>query len=195
MVLINNKPKRSYSKHKQKAVPFGQLNEKLQHQALKLICREMKIVKRLIQLRITKKIHEIELKPTQESMSEAAVRFPCALKNYEEVLNVLKKSNHIEIGQQIAKREVSIVKNQNPNLDIDNESVDKAIYDFFKNHRRTKDLLFGIESMIKQAIDKNNSLRAEEQRESSKKRKLNDQMTKRSVGTVSFNPLSTWLMF
>ena len=175
--------KRSYSKRKPKAFPLKQLSEKLQHQALKLLSREMKIVKRLLQLKFAKKIHELEL---NEHMSESD-SLQYELVNAKEVFNIIKKFAHVDIARQIAK-EYWKNQSQSPKpcdaIDAEDQNIDERIYGLYKSHRRTKDLLVEIETMIKSAIDKNNALRAEEQRNSSKMKKLNEQMTKRSTGTV-----------
>lgn len=160
--------KKIFTKVKIKALPAAELKEKLKFHATKILSKEMKIIKNLLTRKLIRKLQERESNSDDSS---------------EKLLLSLKKVDHTVIGKAIAGS-MSIFS-----ANIEHETaahVEAHIFDYFKNHRRTKEIIEALEKKFNSSIQKNNNLRSKEQKALAKKQNLSNMIMKRRLDAVRY---------
>ena len=162
--------KKIYSKVKIKALPSAALKEKLKFQATKVICKEMKIIKNLLIRKLIRKLQE----ERESSNSDD---------NTENLLMSLKKVDHTAIGKAITGTMpiFSFNTDQDENCAA---QIEAHVLQYFKSHRRTKEIIEALEKKVNSSIQKNNTLRSKEQKALAKKQKLSNMIMKRRLDVV-----------
>ena len=164
--------KKIFSKVKIKALPSAQLKEKLKFQATKIISKEMKIIKNLLIRKLIRKLQE----ERESSNSD---------ENTENLLLALKKVDHTAIGKAITGS-MSILSVNNTDQETCAAQIEAHVLQYFKSHRRTKEVIESLEKKINSSIQKNNSLRSKEQKALAKKQKLSNMIMKRRLDVVRY---------
>ena len=155
--------KKIFTKVKIKALPTTELKEKLKFQATKILSKEMKIIKNLLTRKLIRKLQERESNNDDSS---------------ENLLLSLKKVDHTVIGKAIAGSMSIFSGNETTS------QVEANVFNFFKNHRRTKEIIVALEKKMNFSIQKNNSLRSKEQKALAKKQNLSNMIMKRRLDAV-----------
>lgn len=160
--------KKVFTKVKIKALPTTELKEKLKFQATKILSKEMKIIKNLLTRKLIRKLQERESNSDNSS---------------ENLLLTLKKVDHTVIGKAIAGS-MSIFSGKI--VHETTSQVEAHEFNYFKNHRRTKEIIEALEKKMNSSIQKNNSLRSKEQKALAKKQNLSNMIMKRRLDAVRF---------
>ena len=164
--------KKIFSKVKIKALPSAELKEKLKFQATKVISKEMKIIKNLLIRKLIRKLQERESSTSVEST--------------ENLLMTLKKVDHVAIGKAITGSMPIFNVHINTDQDTCAAQIEVHVLQYFKSHRRTKEVIEALEKKMNSSIQKNNSLRSKEQKAQAKKQKLSNMIMKRRLDVVSY---------
>lgn len=152
---------------KKRAKPLAEVHKGLLHQSVKLITKTVKLVKAFLIQKCTRKI--VELKESDSDESEE-VRH----------LSELKAVDHAVYGKVVANKMLSI-----GNKDIQEDSVDETILGTVMKQKKIIEVVQEVEKHIKEAVEKNNIRRAEEQRNEAKQaKKAKHLLEKRTLSMV-----------